>query len=143
MSAVAKSTEEFNLAAKDLIGRPEPIPSDAEVICIEPDNGSFLAKRRCIVRTSNGRLFVADYNQICYPCSKLNRTCFPKISPTAGGSSVASPTTNLRRAGSICSVLYETVQRETFNVPDALHHVRTAMTYLRDVEAALQNKLKV
>jgi hypothetical protein len=150
--SVAKSVEEFNLAAQDLIWNFAPIPSDAEVICIEPDNGSFLAKRGCIIRMSNGSLFIADYNQICYPCSKLNRTCSPKAVSAQDVSarnsnvprsspSAASPMTNLRRAATICSLLYETIQRDKFDVPDALHHVRTAMAHLREVEAELEKRL--
>ena len=48
--------------------------------------------------------------------------------------------TNLRRAGTICSVLYETIQRDKFDVPDALHLIRTAMAHLREVEASLQSR---
>jgi hypothetical protein len=152
--SVAKSVEEFDKAAKDLSWK-STVTHNAQVICLEPSKGSLLAERRCIVRTQSGELFITDYHQICQSCSTLNRECSPKVvsaqnasarnsnvprsSPTAGG----NPMTNLRRAGAICSVLYETVQRDKFDVPDALHLIRTAMAHLREVEAELERRQKL
>jgi len=147
--SVAKSAEEFELAAKGLPWNRLVIASSDEIICIEPDEtGSLLAQRRCIIRSSQGFLFVMDYHQICYPCSKLNRTCSPNLASlqvTQMAAKLAppqvAPMTNLRRAATICSLLYETIQREKFDVSDALHHVRTAMAHLREVEAELEKRL--
>jgi hypothetical protein len=150
---IAKSRKEFDKAAEGLLWLGI-MPPDAEVVCIDPTINKGDGVQQCIIRLKSGLLHITDFRQACLPCAKLHRPCapphiftpeeaatFPEPSQVRARPAQASSMTYLRRAGTICSQLYDTVQTKGFDAREAVLQVRTAIAHLHRVEALLESML--